>query len=329
MKILSLDPTLWRALNRKLAAAIILLGTSAAWGEPMVAEADNSPPKEEKSLEENFIETNIAVSHWFDGVAEGLDLFLAGKRLTNQRNETRVRVENSSYWIEHDKNLHNTTSIAVLPKLPNLEKYWMLKFTSYDERAENRGVANDYLRQRPRQTNYGATIGVFKKLGDVRTAFQPRIELQDPLRVSHSLIFESVADMKTYEINPKIEFWATPTRGTGIFQALNFNFHPSKRYTLTWVNEGDYEEKTHIYRVTNGLSLGQLLTAKTSLSYNAFYFSLNQPNYHLQAYSFSVSWNEILYKNMLDYQIIPHVDFDRDNGFRAVSGLTFNINLNF
>ena len=285
------------------------------------------PPEEEKGWEQTLIEGNIAISKWFDSVAEGLDLFLVGRRVTDRVNTSSLRVENLTISQE-GKALVNSVSIGVNPRLPNLEEYWHLKFATYDERADKRN-AQEYIRQTPRERNPGATVGVFKKLGNIRTAFEPRIELQDPLRISHSLSFESVARLETYQINPKLEFWATPDKGVGAFQALNFNFLLSKVWSITLVNQGDYEEKTHIYSVTNGISFGQILSRKQALSYNIFFGSNSHPNYHLESYNFAVVYSHVLYKKILDIQVAPNVDFQRSLDFKRVLGISFTVNLNF
>lgn len=287
-----------------------------------------APEAEEKNWEKRLIESNIAISEWFDGVAEGLDLFLAGKKVTARPNESFVRIENTTA-VSEGKAVVNSWGLTVVPRLPNLEEYWHLKFATYDEREDKRNAKNAYLRQTPRQRNPGATVGVFRKLGNVRTSFEPRIELQDPLKVSHSLTFESVARQKTYEINPKLELYASPDKGVGTFQALNFNFSFSKMYSLTLVNQGDYEERIHLYTVTNGFSIGQVLNPKQAFSYNLLFVSNNQPSYHLVSYNLSVAYSQVLYKRILDFQIIPNLDFQKEVSFKGVAGLTVSINLNF
>lgn len=313
----------------------IFLSTLALFGFPCTGVAQEEPvvqqapkEKERSRWEKALIRGNINISEWFDSAAEGLDLFLAGKKVTKKKNESNIRIENITTSRE-GKALNNAWSIAVNPRLPNVEEYWHLKFATYDEREEKRNAKNAYLRQTARQRNYGATVGLFKKLGNVRTAFQPRIELRDPLRVSHSLILESIAEQKTYEINPKLELYATPDRGVGTFQALNFNFTFSRVWTLTLINQGDYEEKFHIYMVTNGFSVGQNLTDRSALSYNLIFSSNNRPDYHLEAYNVSVGYSEVIYKKILDIQVIPNLDFQKTAGFRGAAGITLSFNFNF
>ena len=161
---------------------------------PQQTWANEAPttPAPETNWEETLIQGNINISNWFDSFADGLDLFLVGKRVTTRRNDTQVSIESSSSITEKD-NFSTGLGFGFNLRLPNVEEYWHVKFTSYDEQEEARDVKNDYLRQTQRKTNYGATIGLLAKLGNVRTSFEPRIELQNPLKVSHTLTFESVA----------------------------------------------------------------------------------------------------------------------------------------
>lgn len=284
-------------------------------------------PKEE-SLEQDFIDANIEIGEWFDDVAEGLDLFLVGRRLTRRANETYVKIENSTF-LKDTRGPNNVTSLIANVRLPNFEKYWQLKFTSFDDTREQRSSRNNYIRNAPREQNYGASVGLFRRLGNVRSSFQPRIDLQGSFKVSHSLGFESIAEYRRSRVNPKLELYATPDRGVGIYQALNFNYRLTRRFSITLINQGDYEEKLHRYSVTNGISVGHTLTDLKALSYNVFFLSNNRPNYHLQNYSFSITWSEVIYRKILDYQVTPHLDFDEENGFGGLAGITFDIALNF
>ncbi|MES3038894.1 MAG: hypothetical protein V4736_13375 [Bdellovibrionota bacterium] len=281
-----------------------------------------------QSVEDKLIEKNIEVSEWFDSVAEKMDLYLAGgKKLTRLPNETNVTVTNSTYAVERQPVI-NVSNIGINLRLPNVEHYWNLKFTSYDESKE-RGVKDTHLAQAPKKKNYGATVGLFKKLGNVRTSFRPRVDLQDPIKVSHSLAFESVADQKGFELHPKLEFFANGDQGTGIFQGINLNFTLSKIWSLSLINEGEYENNSHLYSVVNGAALGQSLNKKSSLSYGFFLSSNNKPQYCLQAYTFSLGLSHNLYRKILDISLVPQITLPRSNNFGPVGSISFNVNINF
>ena len=300
--------------------AILVLYT----GHSMAAE----PASKVKTTEQTLIDADIAISEWFDGLAEGLDIFLAGKKRTTKENKTRVMIENATYSSEGE-GLKNTTNLNVNLRLPNLEDYWQLMFTSYDENEEKRELPNRYLRKQPREKNYGASVGVFKNLGKVRTTFQPRIELRDPLKVSHTLRFESRAEYEKHKINPKLEFFASPDKGTGVFGGLNFSLYLNESFSFSMVNGVEYEDRENKMSTTNGFILGQGITPKSSMSYAVMFDCNNRATYHLENYSFSAGWSHALYKNVLHYQFVPHWDFIKSRSFKGVAGIVFNVNLIF
>lgn len=316
-------------LNDKLCLLFSTWLMMLAFAEPARATKKATLPKaEEPTLEAKLIQRNIQISQWFDGMAEGLDLFLVGRRMTQARNETKVVLENLTFS-EEGRSPKNNFVLGVFPRFPNLEKYWALKFTSFDEREDRRRVNNAFVRQTNRRTNYGATAAWYRSFGKVRTSFEPRIELQDPLRISHSLSFESVAELRSVAVNPKIEFYASARRGPGVFQALNFNFSLSKQYLLTWVNEGDYQDTARLYSVNNGLILGHFISNRATLSYSMIVNSTNRPNYHIEGYTGSISYNELVYRRIFDYTITPYVTWVRSNDFKPQAGGILNLRVTF
>ncbi|MGZ3798772.1 MAG: hypothetical protein ACXVCR_03230 [Bdellovibrio sp.] len=285
-------------------------------------------PVAEETWEQYLIRKNIEVSEWFDSKAVGLDLFLAGKRYTKKPNETSATLELDGYYSSAEA-FKSSADFNVDLRLPNVEEYWQLTFTSYDEN-EDRRIRDRYLRQTPREKNYGATIGFFKKLGNVRTSFRPRIEFSQAPAISHSLSFESIAEKKSnYYLNPRLEFYASPAKGAGVYQAINFSFFLTKVYSLSFINEGDYQGRIHFYVVNHGVSLGQRLNGRMILGYNFFLSFVNEPNYRLDAVNLSVVWDHLIYKKVLQYQLIPNLDFRQNRSFKINPGVITNIKINF
>lgn len=285
-------------------------------------------PEEETTLGEELLGAHQGISNWFKSAADGLDLFIVGKRVTKRANETQVQVINTSYSMEGQEVL-NQTLFTINPRLPNLEEFFKLTFTSYDERAERRGVNQNYLRNSPRDTNYGTTLSFFQRLEKVRVTFQPRVELQDPLKVSHSLAFESIAKYKIVNINPKFELFANPTSGTGVFGAFNFHYTLNKTLSLAQINQGTYEEKQRYFNTLHGISLDHALDDVNILSYGLIFLSNNRPKFHLDLYSFSITHAVTLYKEIIDLKVTPHLDFSRASSFKGQAGVTASLILTF
>ena len=280
------------------------------------------------AFERELIQNNIDLSKGIDSFAESLDVFLTGRKVTKDKNKTSVVINNSTYHSEGQP-VKNATHIDVNLRLPNFEEYWQLRFTSYDENEEDRGVEKTYFRKSPRRDNYGASLGWFKKIGNIRTTFRPRMKLQDPLQISYVLRFEAEADMKTYRIKPRVEFFAHPEKGTNVFSAFNVDYVFSPFHTLTFLNESEYQDFQNTYSATNGLTFGQVLTKKTAMVYSFLLLSNNRPDYHLQNYVASVGWNQVVYKRVLETRLVPYLDFAKDRSFKGNAGISFNLGLIF
>lgn len=289
-------------------------------------ERATSKPKYSK-LEQELIETDISISEWFDSQAEGVDIFIARKKLTRRRNESQFKVNLSNY-LDDKGNFVNSYNAGFRLHLPNVEEYWNLKFTTYDE-SKIRGVKKTEPIKKPQRDNYGASVGLFQKLGDVRTSFQPRVELQNPLRISHSLAFESLAEFKVYHVNPKLEFFANPDQGIGVFQAININWKISHTLAVTFINEGEYYDRDALYEVKNGISFGQIINSKSGISYTLMFDSNSRPSYHLEAYTLSIGWSQTIYKNILNYSITPLLGFGKSNHFTGIPGMGTGIEVLF
>jgi hypothetical protein len=292
------------------------------------AEAPSIVVEKNETFEEQFIQKNIEISNWLDRVAEKIDLFLVGKRVTNRKNETYVRIQNSTFSQEGEPFI-NTFSVNFNPRFPNLEDFLQLKFTSTNDRDETRKAVSSNLNQNQTEKKYGAAVGLFKKLGTWKTSFQPRVSLQNPIKLSHSLNFENVSQVKSTKVNPKLEFFADADKGIGFYNAINFSFALTKIYSLTFINDGEYLEKLHMYTVNNGFELAQLYSDKIYLGYSLILTSNNRPSYHLENYVVAFSWSHQIYKKILDYQLIPQVDFQKEKRFKGSAGLRLNVNLNF
>lgn len=304
----------------------------------LIALEARGQPKEEvpdeprSRLAEKFIDSNIAISNWFDSIAEGIDLFLVNKKVSEEQNLTSVKLANLTSSSEGVP-VTNEWRLQVMPRFPNLEKYWSLKFSSYDEQDE-RGFDKNYLPQQvSRERSYGASIGLFRRVGPVRLQFQPRIELQDPLQVSHSIAVETVALLprlsERLKINPKLEFFANARTGPGVFQALNFSYSLNDSTELTQINEAEYEDRRRRLLVTNGLSLGRILNNRNTLTYSLLFFSTNRENYHLTGYNLAVAWYHLIYKRILDFSLTPNLDFRESLDFKGRAGVSLQVTLHF
>ncbi len=268
------------------------------------------------------------IAQWFDSVTEGIDLFLVGERLTHNKNPSSIRLENTTETKESE-NLTNSSNLSVNVRLQNLEQYFQFKLMSEDQEGSQKSSAKKNYSNQKKNQKYSAAVGLFKNLGKIRTTFQPRLELTDPLAISHSLKFESLADYANWQINPKLELFALATKGIGTVKAINFHYTINKKFALTQINEFEYYEKSHEFSGIQGLVLSQYINPKSSLSYQIFLDSFNRPSYHLKSYDIGVTYSRTIYKKILDFQLTPHVTFPKTNEFKGILGAVFTLAVNF
>lgn len=276
-------------------------------------------------------ETRENVGHFVTKIAEGLDHFLIGKKLTRKKNNTQLTLENGVIFKEGSPAEYNLNFNLDL-KLPNLEKYWELKFTSYDNQERQRGVQRNYLGQPPKKKKYTAGFSFFnflQALQPIRFDYRPQIYLEDPLNISHSFIFRSTATKKNWTFDPVFEFFANPEKATGVFLGLNLTYEFNKTNSITFINEGEYQEKENVFTATQGYAFGHNLSDTISLSFSNIFVTQTTGSYHLTSFSTAFGYNQLLIKDVLDLQIVPGLLFTKDYGFKGQAITSLNLNLTF
>lgn len=281
----------------------------------------------EPTLEQTLIQSNIEISEGIDRFAEKIDLYLIGKKITSDKNETRIFIESQATTVEEQEPDYNTNIGGEL-KLPNFEKHWQLKFSSRDK-SEERAEGPRYLQKNKPQKKVAASVGFLRDFGSTRANYQPKISLQALPQISHSLTFENEGKYKDLEISHELELFADANLGTGIGHSIDFSLPISKFKTIRQTNGGRYIDKTHEYSLTNSLALIQSLNKTMTFSYNGFVSGRNREVQHITQYGISSSFNHVLYKKILDYTLTPHLTFSEDKNFRGLLGFTLATTLNF
>ncbi len=283
---------------------------------------------EQTMLKDIYVDKNKEISQEIDKAAEKIDVFLAGKKVTDKANNSSIRIENSAYYREGGE-LETSLHFGVNLRLPNLEKKWALKFTSYDEHEEDRRIDQKQFRTQPKEENYGAALVFFKQLGRVKTTFQPRLQLKNPLDMAYYLTFETDVEMKHYRIDPKVEFFARPQKGVGVFVSLPYTYVLSPTWAMVLAQEVEYEDRQNMFTHNSGISFGQKISKDSSIGYAVAAASNNRMTYHLLQYGFAVSYQQMLFKDALSYSIAPNWDFIKERHFKGVVGMRFNVDFIF
>ncbi|MDZ4661373.1 MAG: hypothetical protein SGJ18_07100 [Pseudomonadota bacterium] len=280
-----------------------------------------------EKFEQGALETNVAIADKIDDFAESIDLFLAGKKFIREKNESSFRIIGFAERSEGGAG-REAVYLDFNLRLPNLEEYWQLKFTTV-ESNEFQSLDKNRPGSAPGQRKYVASLGFFDQLGKVRTSFQPRIELSDPLQTSYVLEFSQTSQSKFYNFRPRLKFFADSQKGTGQAASFNVDFQVRPLMVFRFITEQQYLDLQGLFSTNLGPEILVSLSKKTGLSTSFTFYSTNRPSYHLDHYLLSYTIRHELYKKILYAQLSPNLLFPKDHGFKGVAGISANVELIF
>lgn len=280
--------------------------------------------EEQRTFEQRMLDTGDDISRSVDRMADQIDMLLAGKRYTRMPNKSSARISQLVTHREGGKDKLSTDFNLNL-RLPNLEKRWAVRFTSYDEAEESRDLQQRRVLTRPRRREYGAAVGFFRKLGKVRTTFQPRLVLKDPLEMSYILRFESNAEVKPIRLIPRLELFADPTKGTGEFVGIELVYKLADRWEMSNQNEEEYRERGNLFTTNHGLSFDYALSDNQGLGLSFVWTSSSRPAFHLDSFTIAPSYAQEIYRDRLKYSLTPFIQFAKVVHFQGDVGVTLNI----
>ncbi len=306
-------------------------GTAAAAGDSQVTdETDWVDDVEEKdrTMKERFLDTSDDIGRQVDRMADAIDMLLAGKRYTRLNNQSNARL---SQVVTHSEGgvTRTSTDFNLNIRLPNLEKRWAIRFTSYDEAEESRDLQQRRVRTRPRRREYGASVGFFKNFYNIKTTFQPRLVLRDPLEMSYVLRFETGAKFPKFRLIPRLELFADALKGTGEFVSLEFVIPLSSRWELSLQNEEEYRERGNLFTTNHGITFDYALSDTQGLGLSFIWGSTSRPSFHLNSFMVAPSYAQEIFRDRLRYSLTPFLLFAKSDRFKGDAGVTLNVVVTF
>ena len=285
----------------------------------------NPPPSAADSPAETLAKS---ISNTIAREATALDLLLAGKRYTTDRNQSMAEVKQHFSWRDYS-GFKDSTDFNLDIRLPNLEKRWALRFSSYDEEEEDRDVTQGVVRQRARTKRPGAAAVFAGELGNVKTVFQPRVILKNPLVLNYILRLQSSAESGNFSMNPQVELFADAEKGTGEFGSIEFRYRLTPRSAISFRSEEEYSDFENKFSTNHSLSIGYGLRENMGIGLTGSSVSSNQPEFHLAAHNLAFVFSHVLKKDRLRYSVSPYLDFPRANQFRGIFGVSFELSVVF
>jgi hypothetical protein len=287
-----------------------------------------APIKEELPLDQKLVQDDKKITEKIDDIMSDVDVALAGEKLVETTNVTRITIRNQLNWPSGGPFAYNP-HLDLRLHLPNLEKKWQLKFVTYNEDQVDRGINRDRLRTAPVSNDYAGSIGFFQKLGEVNAEFQPRIEYSGGFQFSYFLKLTSSANKKYFSIHPEAQFFARSDTGIGQYLAANVDIPLYKTFVLTVIDEEQYQDQANIFSTNNGLGISYNYNDAMSQNTTFVVESNTRPNYHLDRFTIASAFTHKLYKNVLHYTIRPYLAFPSELVFVGQPGINVELDLIF
>lgn len=293
---------------------------------------------DEGTFEKDLIATNKEISQEIDQIASSIDHFLSNRREI-KRNRTSINVTGFSELREGGY-FKQTGHLNLDLKLPNTEKDWLLKLSSYDDEDEFEGLQRNREGALPQTQKYGTSLAYGRSLKGIQATVRPRIEFKDPLVSSFLIKLQKNIGLKVFNIRLQNKLFAHSVDGTGESFAIDFERWISPKLFLRFFNEEQYLDKSHIFTVSQGPSLLYLINDRMAISKTV---SLNSASrnfappeahyaagsYHLASYNFIASFSHKLYRNILHYRVTPSLNFEKQTHYKGHAAVVLTTEIIF
>jgi hypothetical protein len=275
-----------------------------------------------------LIERNKVISKEIDKIAESIDIYAANAKFADKHNKTTIKLISSFALREGGEKVYSP-QLGVKLNLPNLQEKLQLRFTTYDEDSEERGINENRYKSIQNEKNYGTSLALFQELGDIAVEFRPRLEFTDRFETSYLFKFTSEAKIGEFKIDPEIQLFARSDAGTGQFFSLNFDYQLDQKNQMTLINEEQYTDGDNTLTTNHGIRWNHTHSDSTSQQTRLIFESNNRNTYHLERYVLSSTLTHKLYHNILHYSVTPLLTFEKEKTFHPAAGLDFRVEIIF
>jgi hypothetical protein len=319
--------------RRWLFIIALFLGAGPLWATPphtiqKVPVPSIDSDQEVKSFEQKVLDVGDFLTDHLDRTAEAIDLTLAGQDYLHKPNQTRAVFSEMATYGEAKK-VSNSGDFNLNLRLPNVERRWALRFSSYDEEREERDLSQRRVRTRSRERDYGAGLGFFQKLGRVRVSFLPRLQLKNPLQMAYTLRFQSDADLHWVQVSPRLDLFADAIKGTGEYAEMPLRFRVNRRSAISFVNSEEYRANLNYFITQHELAYDYTLTYNSGCGASLNATAIRQGAYHLDDLTASISYGQEVYTDRFRYGVAPFLDFSKGYAFKGKAGISVTADLIF
>lgn len=263
----------------------------------------SSPPKE------NIVDkTHSRFGKQIQGLANRLDSLFGAERTDDERNRSSLRVITTGLYQEDKRSIYDY-QLKLNLRLPTLENYFKFKFENKNAKKNSKSSKGKNRKK--------------KKPGEYDWIFRSDLGLNvgpPPFVFSRARARKNIKGINfIHRFSEELE-WASNngfTETTEFFSDKSLTNKLLFRISHTKIWRISSEDVT----LSQGPSLIHSISARDAMSYNARALTVLKNFIYFSGYQLNISYRRKLYSNWLFGEIIPALDFPKENSFRRTPSI--------
>lgn len=268
-------------------------------------------------------ETHLKFSASLERMARNIDNFFAAEQAFEEvtRSYARVRLDTV---LDNDLQVGFNGDIRVKLDLPRTERKLKLLIES-----DGQGAAPDRTEQTPidvvKKQDYLLSIEHVDKTGtwDIRPAAGIKVRwVPDPFVRVRAVRYTTFD--RWLMRNAASLFWFT-SDGLGANAAVDFDRPIGKSFLFRSTSNLRWQENDQFLTADQQLSLYQRVDERRYFVYQVGILADQNPDWSEKQYFAAVHYRKNVYKNWLFYEVIPQINFTRENHFNGQPSVMFRL----
>lgn len=267
------------------------------------------------------------ISRNVTAVGRGIDDWLAGELVSDQPNESFLRVRLNQQIGSLD-GYNSKFKVGGRLDLPTASERWKLIF---DSDVDDLSPLGENLLD---NTKSDISIGGFRFLQQSALGWDLSHDVGVRARVPLDPFYRFRANYRTqlderWSLALRQKFWYYDTRGWGYETGLSFDRELSRSSVLRFTSQVKFKDSNNIVEYAQLATLHRSLGDLETLSYELGVLGANEPNIRINNYYVQARYRKAVYENWLILELTPQIMLSRDENWRPESRLLFNIEVLF
>lgn len=268
-----------------------------------------------------------------DWLARGIDRFFAGKETLDFANKSYVRIRAGGSWTE-GLGYVDDSDLKFRLHLPATEKRFSIIIESTTEEKETLEEKSRPGLSQNTPIDEGTVTAAIEFVRSQSKLWKTRTLLGVKAQVPGD-IFAKFSAKRRWELD---DYWTMPYRfkvseylsdGLEIEHSLAFERPLMNELFFSAETSMEWTEEDNIMNEAQIFSIKQRLSDSQGIDYRLGFLGQDVAKPRLTSTFLSAHYRELLYKNWLYWNIIPELNFPRDNGFEPVASLTLRFEIFF